>query len=48
MLAALAGPPAAAAWHKASTAHFIIYADESPDKLRAFATRLEKFDKAVR
>ena len=48
IVAVLAATPAAAAWHKASTAHFIIYADESPDKLRAFATRLEKFDKAVR
>ena len=48
VLAALATAPAGAAWHKASTAHFVIYADESPDKLRAFATRLESFDKAVR
>jgi len=37
-----------AAWHKASSAHFVIYADESPVKLREFATRLERFDKAVR
>ena len=48
MLVALTTAPAAAAWHKASTAHFVIYADDAPDKLRAFATRLEKFDKAVR
>ena len=48
MFASLAAAPAGAAWHKASTAHFVIYADESPDKLRAFAARLEKFDKAVR
>lgn len=44
----LAIGPAAGAWHKASSAHFVIYADESPDRLRTFATRLEKFDKAVR
>lgn len=44
----VAAAPAAAAWEKASSAHFVIYADESPDKLREFATRLEKFDKAVR
>jgi len=37
-----------AAWQKASSAHFVIYADESPEKLRDFAIRLEKFDKAVR
>jgi tetratricopeptide (TPR) repeat protein len=46
--AAALSTPAAAAWQKASSAHFVIYADESPEKLRAFATRLEKFDKAVR
>ena len=40
--------PGQAAWHKVSSPHFVIYADESPEKLRAFATRLEKFDKAVR
>lgn len=43
-----ASAPAAAAWHKASNAHFVIYADESPAKLRKFGTRLEKFDRAVR
>jgi tetratricopeptide (TPR) repeat protein len=46
--AIVAAAPAAAAWHKASSAHFIIYADEAPAKLRDFAVRLEKFDKAVR
>lgn len=46
--ALVASAPVAAAWHKASSAHFVIYADESPTKLREFATRLEKFDKAVR
>ena len=48
MLVALGAAPASAAWHKASTAHFVIYADETPAKLSAFATKLEKFDKAVR
>lgn len=46
--ATLVTAPATAAWRKASTPHFVIYADEAPDKLRAFATKLEKFDKAVR
>ena len=45
---ALAGTSANAAWQKVSSPHFVIYADGAPDKLRAFATRLEKFDKAVR
>jgi Flp pilus assembly protein TadD len=39
---------APAAWHKASSPHFIIYADEKPEKLRAYAAKLEKFDQAVR
>ena len=40
--------PAAAAWHRASSPHFIIYSEESPDKLKAFAAKLERFDAAVR
>ena len=40
--------PAGAAWHRASSPHFIIYSDEEPDKLKAFATKLERFDAAVR
>ena len=48
-LAALAAAaPAHAAWYKASSKHFIIYADESPKDLNDFATRLERFDQAVR
>ena len=39
---------AQAAWHKASSKHFIVYADMSSERLREFATKLEKFDKAVR
>lgn len=37
-----------AAWHEASTTHFVIYSDDDPGKLRDFATRLEMFDSAVR
>ena len=40
--------PASAEWQRASSPHFIIYANESPDKLRAFAEKLERFDKGVR
>jgi len=40
--------PGHAAWYQATSAHFTIYADESPKSLEAFATRLEQFDKAVR
>ena len=42
------GQPASAAWHKASSKHFIIYADQNPERLDAFARKLEKFDQAVR
>ena len=37
-----------AAWHQASSKHFLIYADMPPARLLEFATKLEKFDKAVR
>jgi hypothetical protein len=48
LLSAGVAQPAWSAWHKASTKHFIIYSDQDPDKLRAYAARLEKFDQAVR
>lgn len=37
-----------AAWHKASSKHFIIYADHKPAELHEFAAKLELFDQAVR
>jgi hypothetical protein len=40
--------PAHAAWYQASSKHFVIYADESPKELSEFATKLERFDQAVR
>ncbi|MGZ2410911.1 hypothetical protein ACUXST_000308 [Sphingomonas sp. F9_3S_D5_B_2] len=45
---AAAGTPAHAEWCKATSKHFIIYANESPQDLAGFATRLERFDQAVR
>lgn len=44
----LGSSPALAAWHEARSKHFVIYSDDSPDRLRAFAVKLEKFDRAVR
>jgi tetratricopeptide (TPR) repeat protein len=44
----LAAEPAVAAWHKASSKHFIIYGDMRPDELKDYAERLERFDLAVR
>jgi tetratricopeptide (TPR) repeat protein len=40
--------PAHAAWHVAESKHFVIYSDQSPKSLYDFATRLERFDQAVR
>lgn len=37
-----------AAWQEAKSKHFIIYANQSPELLRAYAERLERFDQAVR
>lgn len=48
LLAGAAGSPAWAEWHRASTDHFVIYADQNPTKLRDYAVKLERFDKAVR
>lgn len=47
-LAALQTSTASAAWNEAVSKHFHVYADESPDELKAFATKLERFDAAVR
>ena len=43
-----ASSPAHADWHEARSKHFIIYSDERPEQLRAFAEKLERFDQAVR
>jgi tetratricopeptide (TPR) repeat protein len=40
--------PAFAAWHEVRSKHFIIYADTDPDEIREYATKLERFDQAVR
>ena len=40
--------PASADWHQARSAHFVVYADDKPERLRAFATKLERFDRALR
>lgn len=37
-----------AAWQQATSKHFIVYADDKPEKITAFTERLEKFDKALR
>ncbi|NYT42758.1 hypothetical protein HZY97_18430 [Sphingomonas sp. R-74633] len=45
----LAVPAAARAdWYEASTGHFVIYSEQKPEKLKKFATELERFDKLAR
>lgn len=44
---AMAGP-ASAAWLQATSKHFIIYGDMPMEEMKAYATKLEKFDAAAR
>jgi tetratricopeptide (TPR) repeat protein len=37
-----------AAWQEASSKHFIVYADDTPENVRKFTERLERFDGAMR
>ena len=39
---------AQAEWREASTAHFLIYSQQNLERLREFATNLERFDKGLR
>lgn len=47
-LALLLATPAAAEWHEASSPHFVVYSEQPVERLRRFATELERFDKAIR
>jgi len=44
----LAPTLAHADWYEASTPHFIVYANDSADHIKAYASRLERFDGALR
>lgn len=35
-------------WYEASTGHFTVYSSQRPQSLKAFASELERFDKAIR
>lgn len=51
MLAAVAmfaAGTAQAAWQEASSKHFVVYSEDSADKVRQLTTRLENFDGALR
>jgi tetratricopeptide (TPR) repeat protein len=42
------GSPAVASWNVAESKHFVIYANEAPSALNAYAAQLERFDQAAR
>ncbi len=44
----LGAGPAAAAWQRATSTHFILYVDGSQEQARAVAERLERFDGLLR
>jgi uncharacterized protein DUF1570 len=44
----LAPAAAQAQWHEASSTHFVVYAEGNAESVRAFATKLERFDKGMR
>jgi tetratricopeptide (TPR) repeat protein len=46
--ALLLAAPSNAAWHQASSKHFIIYGDMPAEEMQAYAEKLEKFDAAAR
>ncbi len=48
LLASLTPPALGAPWSEARTRHFIIYSQASPERVRTWAERLERFDAAVR
>jgi len=39
---------AQAAWQEASSSHFVVYSDDTPEALKTFTQKLERFDKAMR
>lgn len=44
----LAGSPAQAAWHEASSDHFLIYSDQKESDIQKFAERLERYHDTMR
>lgn len=47
-IASRVATPAAAAWMRAETAHFVVYSDDSEDAVRRAAVNLETFDGVLR
>ena len=36
-----------AAWYQANSKHFVVYSDDSAERVKAYAEKLERFDKAI-
>ncbi len=47
-VALLSSTGANAAWQEASSQHFVVYSDDTPEHVKAFTAKLEKFDKAIK
>ena len=48
LCACLIPSAALAEWQEASSRHFVLYSNDKPERVRAFTTKLERFDKALR
>ncbi len=48
LAAAFIAAPAAAEWHEATSTHFIVYSDDTAERLTEFTSNLERFDRTMR
>lgn len=48
LLALLVPAIAHAEWHEASSDHFVVYSDDSPERITRFTEKLERFDRTLR
>jgi tetratricopeptide (TPR) repeat protein len=46
--ALMAATAAHAEWYEASSKHFVVYADDRPERIKAYTEKLERFDKAMK
>ena len=46
-IATMAPGMANAAWYEASSKHFVVYSNDSPENVKAYTQKLERFDKAI-
>ena len=37
-----------AKWYEAKSRHFVVYSEQKPDDLKAYASKLERYDSAIR